>query len=112
MREAMEASTYNVLQVFAPLSASDQLVMLRQQTGILYGPTTANFGPRYLHSTGQLHKGGPRDVIGIQIIQWPTSEPVRVEGRSYTFHDHHMAQATSDWRAMSAAGWPVGRCSS
>ena len=72
-----------------------------------YGVTTANLGPRYLHSTGQLHKGGPSSVVGVQLVQRPRSAPVRISGRGYSFHDLHMAQATSDYRAMRNAERPV-----
>ena len=103
MREDMMSSTYNVLQVYAPLSTSEELSSLRSRCESVYGPTTANLGPRYLHSTGQLHKGGPTGVVGIQLVQRPVTEPARIEGRHYTFHDLHMAQATSDFQAMQAA---------
>lgn len=106
-RDAMAGSTYNVLQVYAPLSVTRALSELRERCEALYGPTTANLGPRYLHSTGQLHKGGPKGVVGVQLIQRPVTEPLRIEGRHYTFHDLHMAQATSDFRAMQSAGRAV-----
>ncbi len=107
LREALSSSTYNVLQVYAPISTSSALAGLRERTQAVYGTTTANLGPRYLHSTGQLHKGGPRGVVGVQIVQRPSSTPVRIAGRHYTFHDLHMAQALSDLRAMTAARRPV-----
>ena len=103
VHEALRESTYNVLQVYAPLSASDRLGELRVRVEADFGATTANLGPRYLHSTGQLHKGGPHGVVGVQIVQRPTSAPVVVDGQRYTFHDLHMAQALSDERAMRAA---------
>jgi hypothetical protein len=107
MLELLRASSYNVLQVYAPLDTLEELSGLRNRMNDQYGTTTANLGPRYLHSTGQLHKGGPRGVVGVQIIQRPTSAPVRISGRRYTFHDLHMAQAQSDYRAMKAARRPV-----
>jgi hypothetical protein len=107
MRNLLANSTYNVLQVYAPLDTSDQLSALRTRTEVRYGVTTANLGPRYLHSTGQLHKGGPAGVVGVQLVQRPRSEPIRISGRKYSFHDLHMAQATSDYRAMQNAKRPV-----
>jgi hypothetical protein len=74
-----------------------------------FSTTTANMGPGYLHSTGQLHKGGPVDVVGLQVVQRPLSAPQRIEGRGYTFHDLHMAQAHSDFHAMRQAGRRVWR---
>lgn len=102
MRAALADSTYVALQAYAPLDVSDSLVHLRSRVEAVYGPTTANLGPRYLHSTGQLHKGGPKGVVGVQIVQRPTSAPLRIAGRRYTFHDLHMAQAQSDLSAMRA----------
>jgi len=51
-----------------------------------------------------LHKGGPTGVVGLQIIQRPTTSPQRISGRHYSFHDLHMAQAIGDYRAMQASG--------
>lgn len=107
MHEALHASTYVALLAYAPLSSSDELGHLRAHCAALFGPTTANLGPRYLHSTGQLHKGGPSGVAAVQIVQRPLTAPVRVKGRQYTFHDLHMAQAQSDLQAMREVGRPV-----
>jgi glucose-6-phosphate isomerase len=103
LHAALAKSNYVALQVYAPLDVSESLVHLRSRVEAAYGPTTANLGPRYLHSTGQLHKGGPTGVVGVQIVQRPTSTPVRIAGRGYSFHDLHMAQAQSDLRAMRRA---------
>lgn len=107
MRDALASSSYNVLQVYAPLDEARNLAALRARVDAVYANTTANLGPRYLHSTGQLHKGGPADVAAVQIIQRPKSAPVRIPGRHHTFHDLHMAQATSDFDAMTHAGRQV-----
>jgi hypothetical protein len=98
---------YIAVQAYAPFSAGEDLAVLRRDIEDTYGATTANLGPRYLHSTGQLHKGGPTHVVGVQIIQRPSSSPTRISGRHYSFHDLHMAQAIGDYRAMKAAGRPV-----
>ena len=104
LRAAMRTARYCVLQAYAPLDSARALADLRRGVEATYGPTTANFGPRYLHSTGQLHKGGPRDLVALQIVVRPRSRPRRIEGRHYTFHDLHRAQALSDLRAMNDAG--------
>ena len=67
----------------------------------------AGFGPRYLHSTGQLLKGGPDSATLIQVSIRPTSEPQRISGRSYSFHDLVAAQRIGDRRAMKALGRSV-----
>ena len=104
MHRALHESSYIALQAYAPLELSDTFVHLRSRCEAAFGPTTANLGPRYLHSTGQLHKGGPSGVVAVQVVVRPTSAPRRIRGRRYSFHDLHMAQAHSDQRAMRAAG--------
>jgi hypothetical protein len=100
----LQSATYITIQAYAPFSSGAQLASLRREIEAHYGPTTANLGPRYLHSTGQLHKGGPAAVVGVQVIQRPVTAPQRIAGRGYSFHDLHMAQATGDYRAMQQSG--------
>lgn len=104
MKRDLENAHYITIQAYAPFSAGPALSDVRIFTEEIYGPTSANLGPRYLHSTGQLHKGGPTSVVGVQIIQRPKTAPQRIAGRHYSFHDLHMAQAIGDYRAMEAAG--------
>jgi hypothetical protein len=107
LREALATSRYNVIQAFAPLEAAADLALLRRRVEARYGVTTANLGPRYLHSTGQLHKGGPDGVVALQLFVRPRSAPERIMGRHYSFHDLHLAQAHGDLRAMRARGRSV-----
>ena len=100
----LQSAQYITIQAYAPFSSGAQLASLRREIEAQYGPTTANLGPRYLHSTGQLHKGGPAGVVGVQVIQRPATAPQRIAGRGYSFHDLHMAQATGDYRAMQQSG--------
>jgi glucose-6-phosphate isomerase len=102
--QSLSSASYIAVQAYAPLAASHELAALRVRIENEFGATTANLGPRYLHSTGQLHKGGPLSVVGLQIIQRPRTEARRISGRTYSFHDLHMAQAIGDYRAMAAAG--------
>ncbi|NPV42245.1 MAG: hypothetical protein HPY72_13015 [Anaerolineae bacterium] len=69
---------------------------LTEQTGL---PTTLGFGPRFLHSTGQLHKGGKNNGLFIVISQ---DEPERlpIPGEGITFNDLIMAQALGDCQAL------------
>ncbi|MDA8238127.1 MAG: transaldolase [Chloroflexi bacterium] len=78
---------------------------LRDGTGLA---TTGGFGPRYLHSTGQLHKGGP--AIG-WFLQLTADHPadVPVPGRHYTFAQLIDAQARGDFEALEAHELPVLR---
>ena len=70
--------------------------------------TTVGYGPRYLHSTGQLHKGGPRTGWFLQLVAGhPADLPVPGEG--YTFGTLIDAQADGDLAALEAHGLPVLR---
>ena len=71
-------------------------------------PTTFGWGPRFLHSTGQYHKGGPGQGVYLQIT---SQEPVDVEipGRPFTFGTLIAAQAAGDARVLADHGRPVLR---
>lgn len=63
--------------------------------------TTAGYGPRYLHSTGQFHKGGPNSGVFIMV----TADPVRdlnIPGEAITFGVLERAQALGDVQALVA----------
>jgi transaldolase/glucose-6-phosphate isomerase len=65
--------------------------------------TTFGYGPRYLHSTGQLHKGGPPTGRFLQLIH--DSEPdVEIPGAPYSFNRLKHAQATGDLETLRARG--------
>jgi len=70
--------------------------------------TTVGYGPRYLHSTGQLHKGGPDTGLFIQIT-WEDPEDLAVPGEPYSFAVLKRAQALGDLRALRDRGRRVIR---
>jgi hypothetical protein len=61
--------------------------------------TTLGFAPRYLHATGQLHKGGPPSGLFIQITGQDTAE-VAIPGAGYDFATFNAAQAMGDFEAL------------
>ena len=70
--------------------------------------TTAGYGPRYLHSTGQLHKGGPNTGVFLQIVgDDPADLPI--PGADYTFGVLKQAQALGDYQALRNHGRRVLR---
>ncbi len=73
---------------------------LRARTGCA---TTVGFGPRFLHSTGQLHKGGPNTGLFLQITADPV-EDVEIPGQGVTFGVLQRCQALGDYAALSARG--------
>jgi glucose-6-phosphate isomerase len=71
-------------------------------------PTTFGWGPRFLHSTGQYHKGGPATGIYLQITTAP-HEDLAIPGRAFTFGDFITAQAGGDAQVLADRGRPVLR---
>ena len=71
--------------------------------------TTLGFGPRYLHSTGQLHKGGPPSGLFIQIVDEAREADLPIPGRPFTFGNLLDAQALADLRSLRARGRRVAR---
>ena len=71
-------------------------------------PVTFGWGPRFLHSTGQFHKGGPAAGVYIQITGEP-SEDLAVPGRDFTFGTLLAAQAAGDAQVLADHGRPVLR---
>lgn len=65
--------------------------------------TTFGYGPRYLHSTGQLHKGGPNNGVFV-IVLGDTADDVDVPGSPFTFRVLEQAQALGDFASLDATG--------
>ena len=81
-----------------------RLCELRKEIAEQYGvATTAGYGPRYLHSTGQLHKGGPGSGRFL-LLTTDDNGDVAIPGRPYTFGQLAWAQALGDLQALQAAG--------
>lgn len=71
-------------------------------------PVTFGWGPRFLHSTGQFHKGGQQNGSFLQITG-ATSRDFEVPGREFTFGTLLMAQALGDYHALGARKYPLLR---
>jgi glucose-6-phosphate isomerase/transaldolase/glucose-6-phosphate isomerase len=70
--------------------------------------TTFGYGPRFLHSTGQLHKGGPDTGLFLQLVH-DGEEDVEVPGAGYSFGTLKNAQATGDLQTLREHGLPAER---
>jgi len=68
--------------------------------------TTVGFGPRFLHSTGQLHKGGQSGGLYLQITQ-DEADDLDIPGKVYSFGVLKMSQALGDLEALRGAGRQV-----
>lgn len=71
-------------------------------------PVTFGWGPRFLHSTGQYHKGGPQNGVFLQITG-AVADDVPVPGRPYTLGGLELAQALGDLGALLRRGRPAVR---
>ena len=73
----------------------------------LHIPTTLGYGPRFLHSTGQFHKGGPNTGLFLQLTA-EDARDVTIPGASYTFGVFKHAQALGNLEALKKHGRRVG----
>ncbi len=71
-------------------------------------PVTFGWGPRFLHSTGQYHKGGPDTGVYLQVTGQPQAD-LAVPDRPFTFHEFLTAQAVGDGQVLADKGRPVLR---
>jgi glucose-6-phosphate isomerase len=70
--------------------------------------TTFGWGPRFLHSTGQYHKGGHQNGMFLQLTG-AVEEDIEVPGRPYTLGTLQLAQALGDGQVLAGHGRPVLR---
>ncbi|MDQ3877690.1 MAG: glucose-6-phosphate isomerase [Actinomycetota bacterium] len=99
-----------VFAAFAPRTQEAATVLQsgREKLAARGIATMSGFGPRYLHSTGQLQKGGSPDVRALVILDDPQTDE-RIPGSDFGFADLIRAQAAGDANALEDAGRPVAR---
>ncbi len=106
MVEELGSGDYLGIQAYLPPGAEieEKIDEIRRRiTGASGAATTFGYGPRFLHSTGQVHKGGPPSGMFLQIVDDPRSE-VQVPGTDYDFARLIAAQAEGDYLALRGAG--------
>ncbi len=99
------------LQAYLDPAPAVEAALARVRTrirGATRAATTVGFGPRFLHSTGQYHKGGPNTGRFIQLVDRPALD-LDVPGRAYSFATLIGAQAAGDAEALEAKGRRVVR---
>ena len=107
--DAVAGDGYVAIQAYlAPSDETDRSLedlrrSIEHTTGAI---TTVGYGPRFLHSTGQLHKGGPPIGIFLQIVDHPKQQ-IDVPGAGYTFGQLIAAQSFGDQVALRERGRPV-----
>ncbi len=108
-----EADSGDYLAILAYLPQTPEvdklMAELRRRITAKYSlATTMNYGPRYLHSTGQLHKGGPNTGLFLMITA-DHEEDLPIPGSPYTFGVLADAQALRDFKTLQAMGRRVAR---
>ena len=78
----------------------EPLVARAHETGCV---VTRGLGPRYLHSTGQLHKGGPNTGLFVQVVD-ETGDELAIPGREFGFGRLIRSQAAGDFAALEERG--------
>jgi transaldolase/glucose-6-phosphate isomerase len=105
--------SYVCLQAFVAPTAERQAKLERLQTRLrdaLGCAVSAGFGPRYLHSTGQYHKGGPPNGVFVQLLAGEQDDEM-IPGRPFGFRTLRDAQALGDAGALRGRGLPLARIS-
>jgi glucose-6-phosphate isomerase/transaldolase/glucose-6-phosphate isomerase len=103
---------YTCLQIYLNASAEVDSATAKLRAAIFKKyklPVTCGYGPRYLHSTGQLHKGGANCGLFIQLteenlINIPIPDELEKESSSLSFGELLAAQAQGDWQALKEKG--------
>jgi transaldolase/glucose-6-phosphate isomerase len=83
----------------------EPLISRARETGCV---VTHGLGPRYLHSTGQLHKGGPNTGVFVQVVD-DTGDELPIPGKPFGFGRLIRAQAAGDYEALKERGRRVAR---
>jgi glucose-6-phosphate isomerase len=102
---------YVCIQAFVdPTPANEERILglasrARDATGCV---VTHGFGPRYLHSTGQLHKGGPNTGLFLQLVD-DTGGELAIPGQPFGFAQLIRAQAAGDFESLKERGRRVAR---
>ncbi len=98
---------YVSVQAYVDRLQLPQLEGLREMVAADSGrPTTFGWGPRFLHSTGQYHKGGPANGVFLQIREGGDVD-LEIPGRPFTFGQLIEAQAAGDAGVLAGLGRPV-----
>lgn len=99
-----------VLAYVPPSAANDRRLatLARDMSERTRATVTVGYGPRYLHSTGQLHKGGPAKGHFV-VVAGESAVRLRIPGEPFDFGTLFTAQAEGDFGALTRRGRPVVR---
>ncbi len=109
LRTAVPERGYLAVMAYLDRAAQPEAAGLRALLAAQVAhPVTFGWAPRFLHSTGQFHKGGPQTGVFLQITG-AVGEDLDVPGRPYTFGTLQAAQYDGDLRALASRDRPVLR---
>jgi len=102
LRDVVRPGDYVSVQAYLGYGRDEALESLRRslRDGLDGTAVTAGYGPRFLHSTGQLHKGGPDTVVAVQMVRRTPVPAVLIPGFPYDFATLIAAQALGDLRSL------------
>ena len=111
LRSTVKPHDYVSLQAYLPFGQDDALERLRTSVrdGLGGIATTVGYGPRFLHSTGQLHKGGPNSIVAVQIAPRAPTADLPIPGFPYDFGTLIDAQSIGDLQSLRDHGRRVLR---
>jgi hypothetical protein len=104
--DSLRPGDYFAITAYVPSTPENEDRLARIRVPVRDGKrvaTTVGFGPRFLHSTGQFHKGGPDTGVFLQITTAPAAS-VPIPGRPYGFERVVAAQAAGDLAALRSRG--------
>jgi transaldolase/glucose-6-phosphate isomerase len=99
---------YICIQAFIDAAREGELEPLLARARATGCVVTHGLGPRYLHSTGQLHKGGPNTGLFLQVVD-DQGDELKIPGRDFGFARLIRAQAQGDYEALKERGRRVAR---
>jgi transaldolase/glucose-6-phosphate isomerase len=104
--DSLRPGDYFAITAYIPSTPENEDRLTRIRLPVRDGKrvaTTVGFGPRFLHSTGQFHKGGPDTGVFLQVTAAPATS-VAIPGRPYGFEQVIAAQAAGDLAALRSRG--------
>jgi hypothetical protein len=110
LEDTVHPGDYVSLQAYVPFGHDAALESLRRRVRDRLGgtATTAGYGPRFLHSTGQLHKGGPDTGLFLQVVD-DGGEELAIPGKPFGFRRLIRAQAAGDYASLKERSRRVAR---
>jgi glucose-6-phosphate isomerase len=108
LAQAHAGRDYVCIQAFVDPAREDELAPVVERAHATGCVVTHGLGPRYLHSTGQLHKGGPNTGLFVQVVD-ETGAELPIPGRDFGFGRLIRSQAAGDFAALEERGRRVIR---